>query len=125
MASPLRQLSACARRLSQWSLNELYSSYPGLRDAFDHLDFEFRERVFSPVVTFWMFLSQVLSDGASCQEMVAKVLAALWLTITVLLIVVAAVASILGLRLDRERRAVSAMAEASRRTGRPPRAAVA
>jgi hypothetical protein len=80
MASPLPQLSACARRLSQWSLNELYSSYPGLRDAFDHMDFEFRERVFSPVVTFWMFLSQVLSDGASCQEMVAKVLAALWLT---------------------------------------------
>jgi len=80
MASPLRQLSACARRLSQWSFNELSSSFPELGAALVGLDFEFRERLFSPVVTFWMFLSQVLSDGASCQEMVAKALAALWLT---------------------------------------------
>ena len=80
MASPLRLLSAHAQRLSQWSLRELSSSYPGLEETFVHPDFEFRERVFSPVVTFWMFLSQVLSDGASCQEMVAKMLAALWLT---------------------------------------------
>jgi len=80
MASPPRQMSAYAQRLSRWSLNELSSSFPGLREALLHLDFVFRERVFSPVVTFWMFLSQVLSDGASCQEMVAKALAALWLT---------------------------------------------
>jgi hypothetical protein len=70
MASPLHQLSAHARRLSQWSLHELCSSYPGLQEAFTHLDFKFRERVFSPVVTFCLFLSQVLSDGASCQEVV-------------------------------------------------------
>jgi hypothetical protein len=79
MASPLRQLSAYAQRLSRWSLQELSSSCPELRESFVHLDVDFRERIFSPVVTFWMFLAQVLSDGASCQEMVAKALAALWL----------------------------------------------
>lgn len=80
MTSSPRQLSAYARRLSHWSVSELSSSFPGLREALLRLDFEFRERVFSPVVTFWMFLSQVLSDGASCQEMVARALGALWLT---------------------------------------------
>jgi hypothetical protein len=80
MASPLRKLSAHVKLLSQWSLRELSCSFPELRDVLAHLDCEFRERVFSPVVTFWMFLSQVLSDGASCQEMVSKALAALWLT---------------------------------------------
>jgi hypothetical protein len=80
MASRPRQLSTYAQRLPQWSLSELSASFPTLRKALAHLDFQFRERVFSPVVTFWMFLSQVLSDGSSCQEMVAKALAALWLT---------------------------------------------
>ncbi len=80
MASPQRRLSAYAQRLSQWSLQELSSSCPGLRESFARLAVPFRERIFSPVVTFWMFLAQVLSDGASCQEMVAKALAALWLT---------------------------------------------
>jgi hypothetical protein len=80
MTSPLPQLSVYARRLSQWSLHELCASFPGLKEAFTRLDFTFRERVFSPVVTFCLFLSQVLSDGASCQEVVANALAALWLT---------------------------------------------
>lgn len=79
MASPFRQLSACARRLSQWSFSELSSCFPELGEALVHLDFAFRDRLFAPVVTFWMFLSQVLSDDASCQEMVAKALVALWL----------------------------------------------
>jgi hypothetical protein len=80
MVSPLRKLSAHVEQLSQWSLNELSRSFPELGEVLGHLDFEFRERVFSPVVTFWMFLSQVLCEGSSCQEMVSKALAALWLT---------------------------------------------
>ena len=80
MATSPRRISACARRLSRWSLQELSSSFPVLQKALSSIDIEFRERLFSPVVTFWMFLSQVLSDNASCQEMVAKALAALWLT---------------------------------------------
>ena len=75
-----RRISVCARRLSRWSFQELSSSFPGLQQTLSGIDLKFRERLFSPVVTFWMFLSQVLSDNASCQEMVAKALAALWLT---------------------------------------------
>jgi hypothetical protein len=61
-------------------LDELSGSFPQLAEPLTQLDFKFRERIFSPVVTFWMFLSQVLSGGASCQEMVAKALAALLLS---------------------------------------------
>ena len=35
----------------------------------------FRERIFSPVVTLWTFLSQVLSADHSCREAVARLLA--------------------------------------------------
>jgi hypothetical protein len=34
-----------------------------------------RRRRYTPEVTFWMFLAQVLCTGASCQEAVARVLA--------------------------------------------------
>ena len=80
MASSPSNLSTTVQRLSQWSLSELSATFPPLGEALLHLGIQCRERLFSPVVTFWMFLSQVLSDGASCQEMVAKALAALWLT---------------------------------------------
>jgi hypothetical protein len=69
-----------AQRLSHYSLNELSAAFPGLADDLIPWGSQFRLRIFPPLVTFWMFLSQVLSDGASCQEMVAKALAALWLT---------------------------------------------
>ena len=35
---------------------------------------EFRHRVYSPVVTLWMFLSQVLSSDHSCRDAVARLL---------------------------------------------------
>jgi Transposase DDE domain len=38
-----------------------------------------RERLFSPLVTFWAFLSQVLSPNSACREAVRKVQA--WLTL--------------------------------------------
>jgi hypothetical protein len=37
-----------------------------------NLQHEFRERVYSPAVTLWVFLSQVLSADHSCREAVAK-----------------------------------------------------
>ena len=36
---------------------------------------EFRERLYTPVVTLWMFLSQVLSSDHSCRDAVARLLA--------------------------------------------------
>ena len=39
------------------------------------LGVEFRERVYSPLVTLWLFLSQTLSPDHSCQDAVARCLA--------------------------------------------------
>lgn len=36
-----------------------------------------RKRLYTPEVTFWLFLGQVLGTGASCQEVVARLLARL------------------------------------------------
>jgi len=43
-----------------------------VRSACEKLQHEFRERVFSPAVTLWVFLAQVLSGDHSCREAVAK-----------------------------------------------------
>lgn len=43
--------------------------------ALEALGVEFRERVFSPIATLWMFLSQALSADHSCQDAVARLLA--------------------------------------------------
>jgi hypothetical protein len=43
-----------------------------VRSACEKLQHEFRERVFSPAVTLWVFLTQVLSSDHSCREAVAK-----------------------------------------------------
>lgn len=39
------------------------------------LGIEFRERVYTPIATLWMFLSQTLSPDHSCQDAVARLLA--------------------------------------------------
>jgi hypothetical protein len=43
----------------------------------DQLGIEFRDRIFTPIVTIWTFLSQVLSPDHSCRDAVARVVA--WL----------------------------------------------
>lgn len=43
--------------------------------AMQAMGVEFRERVFSPIATLWMFLSQALSADHSCQDAVARLLA--------------------------------------------------
>lgn len=40
--------------------------------ACEKLQHEFRERVFSPAVTLWVFIAQILSSDHSCREAVAK-----------------------------------------------------
>jgi putative transposase len=47
-------------------------STESVRAACEKLQHEFRERVFSPAVTLWVFLTQVLSSDHSCREAVAK-----------------------------------------------------
>jgi len=43
-----------------------------VRFACEKLQHEFRERIFSPAITLWVFLAQVLSADHSCREAVAK-----------------------------------------------------
>ncbi len=43
-----------------------------VRTECERLQYEFRERSYSPAVTLWVFLAQVLSADHSCREAVAK-----------------------------------------------------
>jgi hypothetical protein len=47
-------------------------SAESVRAACKKLQHEFRERIYSPAVTLWVFLAQVLSADHSCREAVAK-----------------------------------------------------
>jgi len=38
-------------------------------------DYQWRDRIWNPVLTFWTFLIQVLHPGSACREAVAQVLA--------------------------------------------------
>jgi hypothetical protein len=49
-----------------------YLSAESVRSVCQRLQHEFRERVFSPAFTLWVFLAQVLSADHSCREAVAK-----------------------------------------------------
>src|SRR5262245_35622704 len=44
-------------------------------DVLQEQGVSYRDRVFNPVTTIWGFLSQVLSDGHSCRDAVARVIA--------------------------------------------------
>lgn len=46
-----------------------------IRALVDELGALYRDRIFSPCVTLWVFLSQVLSQDHSCREVVARLLA--------------------------------------------------
>lgn len=43
-----------------------------VRSECERLQYEFRERIYSPAITLWVFLAQVLSADHSCREAVAK-----------------------------------------------------
>jgi hypothetical protein len=47
-------------------------STESVREACQKLQHEFRERIFSPAVTLWVFLAQALSPDHSCREAVVK-----------------------------------------------------
>jgi hypothetical protein len=74
-----RQLTTHVRRLAHLSLAELTQLWPEFQTLPLPMPLAVRERIFSPLVTFWLFLSQVLSENGSCRESVRKVLA--WLLI--------------------------------------------
>src|SRR4051812_5574047 len=46
-----------------------------VQKALDEPHVAFRDRIFTPLVTLWTFLSQVLSPDPSCREAVARLIA--------------------------------------------------
>ena len=44
-------------------------------EAFDAIEFDWRDRVYTPLVTLWVFLSQVISSDHSCRSAVARLIA--------------------------------------------------
>src|SRR5438552_1475426 len=48
---------------------------PVLQEALDAVGVSYRDRLFSPFVTLWVFLSQILDADPSCQQAVTRWLA--------------------------------------------------
>ncbi len=48
-----------------------------LADAIDEEKIKYRHRIFSPIITIWAFLSQVLSSDKTCHNAVSRIIA--WL----------------------------------------------
>ncbi len=46
-----------------------------IADALDEEKIKDRQRIFSPIVTIWAFLSQVLSSDKSCHNAVSRIIA--------------------------------------------------
>lgn len=67
MVDPLRTARDCPGLFFSECL-----SVESVRTACQQLQYEFRERIYSPAVTLWVFLAQVLSADHSCREAVAK-----------------------------------------------------
>src|SRR5882762_5299301 len=67
-------LKKIARLNSLQGLYELFGHLiPEARLAASETGPNSRERVFTPQVTFWAFVAQILSPGSSCREIVRRV----------------------------------------------------
>ena len=49
-------------------------SREAIEDALDTIDVAWNERIYTPLVTLWVFLGQVLSADASCRNAVARLI---------------------------------------------------
>ena len=50
-------------------------SETALREALESLNVAWKDRVYSPLITLWVFLSQVISADHSCRAAVARLMA--------------------------------------------------
>jgi hypothetical protein len=76
---PTRQV-ACACQQLQTAEGFPWARYlpkPRVHDALGQVGAPFRDRLFSPAVTLWAFLSQVLDHDHSCRQVMARLFA--WL----------------------------------------------
>src|SRR5437588_224042 len=72
-----QRVAEVVKRLQQGDGLPLASwlSEPLVNALVEQLGCTFRERIYRPAVTLWVFLSQVLSADHSCREAVARLLA--------------------------------------------------
>lgn len=81
--SAITQTGARLSQLKDSTLSELQSIFADRLPAHllnrQKVGIHSRDRVFSLRITFWTFLSQILSPGSSCREAVRKVQALLWI----------------------------------------------
>lgn len=66
-----------ARHLNSSKASHFSSILSGqlVSDCFGQIDFSFRDRIFNPLTTLFLFLTQVLSDDKSCLHAVTQLLA--------------------------------------------------
>ncbi len=77
MNLPIRALRNKARSFNNAGLRELMGAFTPWLDMADAFGQPERDRLFSPSITGWLFLGQVLSADGSCRQAVRKFLA--WL----------------------------------------------
>lgn len=73
----LKQIKCELNQTDQLPFSDLLSAEI-IEEEMAELDATFRQRIYTPTVTLWVFLSQVLSADHSCREAVARLIA--WLT---------------------------------------------
>ena len=65
------QLQNKVRSISQ-VVHQFLSPNPQVLQICDELGYKFRDRIFNPMITVWMFVTQVISADKSCQNAVTR-----------------------------------------------------
>lgn len=74
IASQIKLFRASPQNVPALPFSELLSTSVVI-EVLDDLGISFRERVYTPVITLWVFLSQVFSEDHSCREAVSRLIA--------------------------------------------------
>ena len=65
------QLQSILRSASDL-VRQFLSPNPQVIRICEEIGYEFRDRVFNPMITIWMFVTQVISADKSCQKAVTR-----------------------------------------------------
>jgi hypothetical protein len=70
--TPPDQQSQSKQHSASKLVRRLLSPSSEVLEICDEIGFEFRDRVYNPMITVWMFITQVISADKSCQKAVAR-----------------------------------------------------
>jgi len=74
IADQIKMFRECSRNAPALPFSDLLSAAV-VREIMGELGVSFRERIYTPMVSLWVFLSQVLSEDHSCREAVSRLIA--------------------------------------------------